>query len=396
MGGIRNAAAETAGLRRQLDHAEQARTKLLPELEQLLGDIAADWPAAGLSNEQMQSLEFIFVDTAEIRYRLAAKLTQQADRNRLLGRNVNQLRDFVGLAEKPESISNQYFLPEESRFTALADWAAQSLVLLCENDHRGIGKRTSDLAFGAAEAAERLITQPFISARQPEAWQAVATRAACAHRFSFAVVAQTPEDQQPKVVRLNELALEHTFILLSARNLPVQSATSFYRLTVQAVQHLQLARNAEELRTSWVLSDGLPDFARALALWASPRLVEKHDELARDLFRRVCVPPLSRRTFDLQMSCMLTLLDMAIASCARAERVNLIISAQQLWKDGYCEWLSISPRWEGIAGRLALAVAGDAVARADLISDESFAYSHCRRLLGASPTTPAVATDSLT
>lgn len=94
MGGIRNAAAETAGLRRQLDYAEQARTKLLPELEQLLGDIAADWPAAGLSNEQMQSLEFIFVDTAEIRRRLAAKITQQADRNRLLGRNVNQLRDF--------------------------------------------------------------------------------------------------------------------------------------------------------------------------------------------------------------------------------------------------------------------------------------------------------------
>lgn len=86
------------------------------------------------------------------------------------------------------------------------------------------------------------------------------------------------EDQQPKVVRLNELALEHTFILLSARNLPVQSATSFYRLTVQAVQHVQLARNAEELRTSWVLSEGLSDFARALALWASPSLVEKHDE----------------------------------------------------------------------------------------------------------------------
>ena len=40
----------------------------------MLSDMAADWPNDGLSDAQMRSLEFIFVDTAEIRHRLAAKL----------------------------------------------------------------------------------------------------------------------------------------------------------------------------------------------------------------------------------------------------------------------------------------------------------------------------------
>ncbi len=71
IGGIRNTEAEMKMLRMHLDRGADAYAKLLPELEGMLTDMAADWPSGGLSDAQMQSLEFIFVDTAEIRHRLA-------------------------------------------------------------------------------------------------------------------------------------------------------------------------------------------------------------------------------------------------------------------------------------------------------------------------------------
>jgi hypothetical protein len=145
MGGIRNAEAEMNMLRTQLQRGENAYAKLLPELEDILSDMAAGRPTDGLSDVQMKSLELIFVDTAEIRYPLAAKFPHQANRNWFLERNTARLQDFIGLKKKPDEISKQYFLHDERRFTPIEDWTAQFMVLLYNRHNRGFGRRTSDL-----------------------------------------------------------------------------------------------------------------------------------------------------------------------------------------------------------------------------------------------------------
>jgi hypothetical protein len=381
IGGFRNAEAEMKMLRAQIDRAEDAYAKLLPELEQMLSDMAVDWPSDGLSDAQMQSLEFIFVDTAEIRHRLASKLSHQANRDWLFKRNIARLRDFIGLKKKPEDVPKEYFLPNEQHYAAIENWAAQSVTVLYEADNRGVGRRTSDLVSGVARAAERLIAQPFFPGRQPKAWQSIMTRAVCAGRFAFKVVAAMPEDRREPVAQLNELALEHAFKLLSARNLPVQSATSFHELTAQAIQHMEWTTKPDDFREKWALAEDLPGFARALALWSSPPLTEKLQDLACRLFERVCALPLSRGSYNLQMSRMLTLLDMAVASSAQASKSELIVRARRLWASGYRDWRPISTRWEGIAEKLALAIGTDGAERAEIIADEAFANSLCRRLI---------------
>src|ERR1019366_9524959 len=143
---------------------------------------------------QMAALENVFVDTAEFRHRLAEKLPHQANRDRLLERNIARLQEFIGLAKGPAAVSTEYFHPDERRFGPLGKWTAQSLILLYSTDKRGIGKRTSDLISGVASAAERLVAQPFIAGRQPSAWQSIMARAACADRFALTVVGSVPEE----------------------------------------------------------------------------------------------------------------------------------------------------------------------------------------------------------
>jgi hypothetical protein len=203
IGGTGNAEAEIEMLRAQFDRAGSAYTNLLPELEEMLSDMAANWPGDGLSDAQMQSLEFIFVDTAEIRHRLAAKLSHRANRGWLLKRNITRLQDFIGLRKNPEDIPKKYFLPDEASFAAIENWTARSLVLLYDVDNRGvaIGRRVSDLVSGVAQAAAKLTVQPFIAGRQPEAWQSIMTRAVCAGRFAFKVVASVSNDQNAPVWR---------------------------------------------------------------------------------------------------------------------------------------------------------------------------------------------------
>src|ERR1700730_3987288 len=234
---------------------------------------------------------------------------------------------------------------------------------------------------GVATAAENLIQQPFISGRQPETWQSVMTRSACADRFAFTVVASVPAERRETVARLNELALNHAHTLLSARNLPANAIGPLHELTAQAVEHMAFSSTPEEFREKWVLAENLPHFARALSLWSSPALVEKHMPLACALFQRVGALPLSHSGYNLQMSRMLTLLDMAIASSAREGKRDLIARICELWKSGYPNWLAISARWQGVAETLASAVETEGVERTQIVTENAFANSYCRRLI---------------
>jgi hypothetical protein len=382
-GGIHNAEAETRILRERIKREEETYSILLPELEAMLGDMAADWPATGLTDEQMAALEHIFVDTPEIRYRLATKLAHQSNRNWLLKRNIKRLEEFIGLQPKPADVPKRYSAPNETQFAKIVNWTALSLVLLYDTDQRGIGRRTSDLVFGIAQFTKTLAAQPFISGRDPETWDSIVTRSAYAGRFAFTVAKSVLAERRDEVAGLNELALSHAFMLLSASNPPANGIKTFHELAAQAVEHMAFCSDPEKFRRDWALAENLPDFARALALWASPALVDQHKQLTSDVFRRVCALPLSRHSYSVQLSRMLTLLDIAVASAAGAERLDLLTWIAELWRSAYPDWLEICKPYEGTADTLIAAVHVEGPERAQIVADKAFAESYCRRLIEA-------------
>lgn len=140
----------------------------------------------------------------------------------------------------------------------------------------------------------------------------------------------------------------------------------------------------DDVREAWGLAQTLPDFARALALWSSPVLVAKHRALASDLFCRLGNLPLSQGGLDLHMSQMVSLLDMAISSCATAGRTDVIAEIVSLWREAYKDWHAINDTWAESAAMLAGAVAADGPDRVQLLADRSFAQSYCVQLIGSS------------
>lgn len=382
IGGRHNAEVELRALRAQRNDASERYSKLLPDLETMLTDIAAAWPRDGLTDDQMVALENVFVDTPEFRYRLTERLPHSANRDWLLKRNIDQLRDFIGLKNPVEAFKDDFHL-DEKRFAIIAPWIAQSLVLLYSGDKRGIGKRTSDLVSELAKASNGLLVQPFIAARRPEAWQSMVTRAACADLFVLIVVENVPQALRVEVAQLNEFAIERALTIL-CRLLPKQSQLGIFdQLTSGAVCQMALCQTPDDLRRLWGLTQDLPDFARALALWSSPALVERHKELASALFRRVGQLPLSNNERNQQFSRMLSLLDCAIAFCASGGRRDLISWTRWLWDEVYQDWRTITDRrWEHAATMLAAAVERDGEERVAVLADTTFARSYCRQLIG--------------
>jgi hypothetical protein len=387
IGGPHNFDAELRSLRAQLEDVSKLYGKLLPELEQMLSDMVAVWPVQGLSDQQMTALENIFVETPEIRHRLAEKLAHPGNRAWLLKRNIAQLQEFIELKHFALAGTN-YFYPDEKRFAIIAPWAAQSLILLHSADHRGIGKRTSDLVGPLAKASLRLLAQPFIAVRQPTEWQSIVTRSACADIFALMVVACVPEGRRDGVLTLNGLALGHVFELLRGP-LPEQHPPRvFHQLVARAVHQMNYQKDADSLRRSWALADDLPAFPRALALWSSAALVEAHAALAFELLRRVGELPLSLSRIDDQLSHLLTLLDVAVAASAAAGKHDLLSSITKAWDEIYKDWLRITGRFAHAAELLAAAVAKDGPERAAMLADPAWAHSVCRHLIDSGSPKP--------
>jgi Beta protein len=208
-------------------------------------------------------------------------------------------------------------------------------------------------------------------------------QAACADRFALAVVASVAENKRQTVLGLNDLALKHTFMILSTKHIPTQSLQTFFWLTLQAVHGMRFLTKPDELRETWALAEVLPDFARATALWSSPDLVSKHKILACELFRRVGCLPLSRAARDLQMSQMLCLLDFSVSSCATTGDAALIARIISLWGDAYEDWLPITDQWSSAAEMLVGAITSEGLDRARLFADPTFASSYCRQIIEA-------------
>jgi hypothetical protein len=183
--------------------------------------------------------------------------------------------------------------------------------------------------------------------------------------------------------RLSELAVNHVLILLCAENPDARLARLLFKLTTRTVLQMSYCADGEELRRQWAAAEELPAFARALTLWASPALVEENKALAAELFRRTAELPLSRGARGLQVSRMITLLDLAVSACTEAGRQDFVRDLVELWAEAYRDWQPLFPQWANAAETMAAAVERGGSERTTFLADPSFAQTHCRRLIEA-------------
>ena len=240
-----------------------------------------------------------------------------------------------------------------------------------------------------SKASTVLLDQPFIGARQPELWQSIITRAACADIFALMVVQSVSQEQQNEVVKLNKLAIEHAFKILCGL-LPEQGMHNNFRvfdvLALTAVCQMSFCKNSKDFRKQWGLADDLSVFPRALALWSYPNLVEQQKDLGVALFRRVTQIPLSIKDTDLQLSRMLLLLDCAIAYCELEGKRDLVSLIIDLWAESYKDWQVISTRWANAATMFTNAVEKEGTDRVAFLAERSFANFYCRQLIKSADT----------
>ncbi len=380
-GGRRHASHEIESLHTRREQGAKAYAKNLTELEQMLSDLARDWPQTGLTQHQMTALENVFVNTPEFRYRLAEKIGHQENCAWLLRRNIENMKDWLGAGDGMPEALGKYFIPNDQQFVAMAPWAAKSLIALYADDKRGIGKRTSDIAFGISQAVVNLCTQPFAAARQPVAWQSAIPRSAYTTLFALTVVAGALHAYRDRVMVLNSLAIEHAFLLLRLDNPGPHASLILDKLASAAVIHMKYLPSPDDARREWAAAVAMPAFPRALALWSSANLIDGDATLACSLFRRAGELPLSRYARDRQLSRMLSLLDLAVATGTECKRPDLVGRVIDLWDEIYPKWRPLSDRWNDAARMLVAAVAGDGQERAAFVSDPAFARSHCRQMI---------------
>ena len=381
VGGLRNAAAEISRLQKQSTDASDRLSQLVHDIDTSLCEMAACWPAQELSEAQMQSLEHIFMDTPEFRYRLAEKLPDAQNRRWLLDRNVLELRAFIGLTGPVAAALEEPFYPDEKRFKLVTLWAARSMILRYENDSRGVGKRTSDVVSKLADAAKRVLDDPFVSARQPVRWQSAVARSVCTDLFAMTVVEETPPERREAIRALSKLAIEHAFVVLCGAG--AYSTALIDQLAMLAVHQISADETLQHLRAEWIAADALPAFPRALALWSAPEHVRQEPDLAFGLFRRVGRRPLSLRgQQDLQLGRLLTLLDVAVAASWLAGANDLIAKIENLWTEVFEDWFDQTDgRWADAAMTFTSALRGRGSARDAFLADPTFSKTSCHRII---------------
>ena len=117
---------------RHADHAKRA-AEHAHRLDGLLDDMARTWPENGLTDQQMGIFDAAFVDTPDMRLRLAEKLSHAGNRQALLKCNIDQFKAEVGLTDTPTTAFDTYHAPEAEVFYELALATARSFAAL----HRG-------------------------------------------------------------------------------------------------------------------------------------------------------------------------------------------------------------------------------------------------------------------
>lgn len=362
----------------QLDREETtlraADAETAAALETALDDIAGGWPAEGLSDDQLRSFDAAFVQTCEVRHRLAVKLPSSANRDALLDANTRQMKDTVGLSAKLPEVFDQHFSSAAYRLAETLWWSAQSHVARYSDDNRGIGWRASLALEQLAIAGEELIDEPFIAGRQFERWSSAVGRLTCADLWALYVIAATPPALGDQVDHLQKLVTDHAAFLFRRAGASYHDQGDMMgRLALTVVDRLPDATASE-----WALDATLPDYLRVLAAWSSPAFVRDYPETAANLLAQVAAKPLSLHGCDRQINRLVTFVDWIVARAwkrqdhaSMSHLTSAWLSCRKNWTDVLRGPLFDAPSW------LWTALQEDGEARTQLLADGRFAKTAC-------------------
>ena len=371
VGGAANADAEINRLGHIIDEQTKRETRCETTLECILTDMAMCWPGRGLNTEQLAWLEPAFVDTPEIRHRLAEKISHTDNREALLKCNVDAIAKEIGLDSKGDEVFDKFYRANRDRFFDTAVWCARSLIALYNQDNKGPGHRAGQLVGPLADRAIALLRKPFIAARQPSRWRSAIGRSIAADLFALTVVAETSEDRQDDVGTLRRLATDHALAVLRLRGGQFDDQDCSDELARIAITHL----DAEDL-TKWIAADDLPPIVRAYALWTHPDQVASDPVFAQCLFLSGAKLPVSPHAEGHYFQQVTFLLDAAMAAAARAGACHLLDELEELWKQAAPDWQPIlDARWTDVAGLIARALKAEGPDRDHILSDHCFAKS---------------------
>lgn len=379
VGGEENVAREIGRLEKELSAIQSREAICEATIEQILTEMAECWPEDGLNDQQMKFLEAIFVNTPEIRYRLAKRLHHANNRTQILERNVEQIANKIGLRADLSSIFDEYYSPNESEFFEATRWCAKSLIMRYQADPKGVGKRTSYLIGPLVVSAEAILDEPYMATRRPSQWESAAARSISAHLFAFAVVAEASESDGVSVEGLKKLAIECSLKTLRAIGNRFTNRHLVDELAQIAINRAAEVQNLELCLNAWISASELPPILCAYALWQDPNRVKSDLEGARDLFLQAGRVPVSRRAERYHFSRMLSLIDAATVAAFQNDARDLFPELSQLWSFFLKDWKEHAQGpWSDAPGVMARALIGPGKDRDRVLLDPSFKNSRCR------------------
>jgi len=322
----------------------------------VINDLALVWPEEGLTDHQLEQLNYAFDrDRSEIRYSIAESIQNDSNKKLLLTQNVNDFKKYVGITKgiSDDSISfNQY---DDN----LVIWAAKSFVELHKNDDKELSRIVGSLVGSFSKKLENFISQPYMSVRQVQKWQYSTSRLAIIHYFVVNTYYATPDEHKQDIESLFSYAIDHIVMLLKAiqecwcpliNDLPDHLS----RVTASVLRDVSSIRVKQE---DIILEKNLPDYFRALVIWGNPSLIENNINLASSLFQAVGKFTSNRSLQNRNFNRILNLLDVAIASAESKDQQKVIIN---LWENVCQNWGGVlDKKWQVTAAWLVGAVNGD-------------------------------------
>ncbi len=372
----------------ELVHLPAQLSKRRQEAEQhekafdcILDDVARYWPQDGLSPDRLAIVLPAFVDSEEVRYRLAMKLTTEPARAQILQLNLDAWMSEVGLNRPVSKVFDDDFSPRADDLFDQTLWAARSFIALHPQPKGGIGRQTSLVLGAMRKSADEVLGEPYMAARQPVRWQSALLRSSTLAIFALLVVHEVPAERRAETGKLAEFALDHAReVLMQGEVIAARweladmlARLAIWRLAQDPVLHHKLCE--------WANCEGLPMLVRAMAAWSSTAYVQGQIESAGQLFVEAGWPPVSGhgagRSFDQLMS----LLDIAVATTAPLKVTSIEERLMGAWAEVIGAWPSEQSCWRDAPARLLKAVRGDGLERDALLANPAFQESLCRKLI---------------
>ena len=362
----------------ELPRKQEASARHEEALDRILDDMARLWPASGFSQVQYQFLTPSFVDSSEIRHRLAVKIQTAPERTVLLKQNIDAWKHEVGVGRRAEEVFADEYHPQVNTLVEQTQWAARSFISLHEDKSGGVGRPTSLLIARLKTEAEAILEQPFMAARQGTRWQAALLRSTACALFALIVVVETPTQQRAGVSVLCSYALEHARQLLHQAERIGANWELIDRLASLAIGVMAEDPASASVLDIWADDAELPALVRAMAAWSSRDYLTTCIDSASRLFTTAAEPPILRASRDQHFNQLMSLLDIAVARVGPSDDADHADRLRSLWLQALSMWSEHADEWTSAADWLIKAVKGDGPERALLFTHPAFANSRCR------------------